>query len=263
MSEIRSKREMDTGLDRIIAKEVSELAFNPTHICPFDNICPQEVIDLFGESNCCSACPYAIRGVAHLPAVSARKDKYKEMMVGSLKLIDQYLSRKPGAQVRSELEHLEHENDRFAREACLLEAIEHQLVQMYENGFEQAMMAKNREEIIRHYQKLDLPEESLLLKRLIDVQNFPDTSSEDLNIRLSHLRHALLMREGNLSALLGIGEDNSVPLATKLALQVSTMVKSGAIDVFELYAASTGDHTAMKRLATIANDAPKLIHMVA
>lgn len=263
MSLSNSKREMDTGLDRIIAKEVSELAFNSTHICPFGNTCPQEVIDLFSEANCCSACPYAIRGVAHLPAVSARKDKYKEMMVGSLSLIDQYVSRKPGAQVRSELEHLEQENDRFAREACLLEVVEQQLVLMYESGLEDSLMVKNREEIIGHYKKLDLPEESRLFKRFIDVQNFPDTSSEDLNIRLSHLRHALLMREGNLSALLGIGENNSVPMATKLALQISTMVKSGAINVFELYEASTGEHAAMKRLATNANESPKLIHMVA
>lgn len=263
MSLSNAKREMDTGLDRIIAKEVSELAFNHTHICPFNNTCPKEVIDLFGEVNCCSACPYAIRGVAHLPAVSARKDKYKELMVGSLKVIERYLTRKPEARTRTELEQLEQENDRFAREACLLEAIEHQLVQMYESGLEQELMVKNKEEIVVHYNKLDLPGEERLLKRLIDVQNFPDTSSEDLNIRLSHLRHALLMREGNLSALLGIGEDNSLPLASKVALQISSMVKSGAIDVFELYAASTGEHEAIKRLATVANDAPKLIQMVA
>ena len=263
MSLSNIKREMDTGLDRIIAKEVSELAFNPTHICPFNNTCPQEVIDLFSESHCCSACPYAIRGVAHLPAISARKDKYKEMMVGSLKLIDQYLSRKPGARVRSELEHLEHENDRFAREACLLEAIEHQLVQMYEDGLEDSLMVKNREEIIGHYQKLNLPEESRLFKRLRDVQNFPDTSSEELNIRLAHLRHALLMREGNITSFLGIGEDSSVPLATKLALQISTMVKSGAVDVFELVEACTGEPGAIMRLATAASEAPKLTHIVA
>lgn len=263
MSLSNAKREMDTGLDRIIAKEVSELAFNHTHICPFNNTCPKEVIDLFGEVNCCSACPYAIRGVAHLPAVSARKDKYKELMVGSLKVIERYLTRKPEARTRTELEQLEQENDRFAREACLLEAIEHQLVQMYESGLDQELMVKNKEEIVVHYSKLDLPGEERLLKRLIDVQNFPDTSSEDLNIRLSHLRHALLMREGNLSALLGIGEDNSLPLASKVALQISSMVKSGAIDVFELYAASTGEHEAIKRLATVANDAPKLIQMVA
>lgn len=263
MSLSNAKREMDTGLDRIIAREVSEFAFNPTHICPFNNTCPKEVIDLLGEPHHCSACPYAIRGIAHLPAISAKKDKYKEMMIGSLRVIDQYLSLSPAARRRSELEHLEHENDRFAREACLLEAIEQQLVYMHESGMEDTLVVKNKEDIVQHYQKLDLPEEALLLKRVIDVQNFPDSSSEDLNMKLAHLRHALLLRDGDLGALLGIGENNRIPMATKLAMQVSTMVKSGAIDVFEIYAASTGEHEAMKQLATVANDAPKLTQMVA
>jgi hypothetical protein len=263
MSLSHAKRDMDTGLDRIIAKEVSELAFNLTHICPFNNICPKEVIDLFGEPNGCSACPFAIRGVAHLPAISARKDKYKELMVSSLKVIEHYLTRKPHARVKSELETLEHENDRFAREACLLEAIEAQLLQMHAMGMEEELMVKNRTDIVEHYQKLALPDEERLLKRLIDVQNFPDSNSEDLSMRLSYLRHALLMREGNLSAFVGIGENHAIPLASKVAMQISSMVKSGAIDVFEVYAASTGEHEAVKRLASPVHSPLQLTQMVA
>ncbi|MDD2059096.1 hypothetical protein NPS58_16840 [Pseudomonas putida] len=257
------KQESDTGLDRIIAKEVSELAFNTTHICPFNNTCPKEVLDLFGEPNCCSACPFAIRGVAHLPAISAKKDKYRELMAGTLNLIQQYLARKPSARISTELEQLEAENDRFAREACLLEAIEIQLVQMYEKGLEQEFMVKDRQEVLRHYERLSLPEEARLLKRLIDVQNFPDASSDDLNMKLAHLRHVLLMKEGDLSKILGVDPDKTTPIANKVAAQISGMVKSGAINEYELFAASSGDLDAIKQLISTPKQTLPLIHMVA
>lgn len=252
----------DNGLDRLIAKEVSELAFNPTHICPFNNICPGEVIALFGEKNCCSACPYAIRGVAHLPAISARKDKYKELLATSLNVIGEYLTRRPAARIRAELEQMELENDRFAREACLLETIEQQLIIMHDNGLDQELAVQNREEIQVHYERLNLTEESGLLKRLIDVQNFPDASSEDLTMRLSHLRHALLIKDGDIATLLGVGDNKSIPIHTKVANQICTMVKSGAIDAFELFGVSAGGEEAIKQLVAQVATAPRLTHMV-
>ncbi|GHS84221.1 hypothetical protein PAGU2196_50550 [Pseudomonas sp. PAGU 2196] len=257
------KRESTTGLDKILAKEVSELAFNTTHICPFNNICPKEVLDLFGEPNCCSACPFAIRGVAHLPAISAKKDKYRELMAGTLTLIQQYVERKPSARISTELEQLESENDRFAREACLLEAIEIQLFQMYEKGLERELMVKDREEIVKHYERFSLPEEAGLLKRLIDVQNFPDVSSEDLSMKLAHLRYILLMKEGDISKLLGIDPDKTTPIATKVSAQISSMVLSGAITPYELFAVSSGDASAIKELISAPDQKLKLTHMVA
>ena len=248
---------------RIIAKEFSELAFNTTHICPFNNTCPKEVLDLFGEPNCCSACPFAIRGVAHLPAISAKKDKYRELMASTLTLIQEYLTRKPSAHIKTELEKLEAENDRFAREACLLEAIENQLVHMYENGMKQELMVKDRQEILQHYERLSLPEESKLLKRLIDVQNFPDASSDDLSMKLAHLRHILLMKEGDFSKILGIDPEKNTSIATKVAAQISGMVNSGAITEYELFAASSGDPDLIKQLVSKPGHTLQLTQIVA
>lgn len=263
MSLSNVKQKSDTGLDRIIAKEFSELAFNTTHICPFNNTCPKEVLDLFGEPNCCSACPFAIRGVAHLPAISAKKDKYRELMASTLTLIQEYLTRKPSAHIKTELEKLEAENDRFAREACLLEAIENQLVHMYENGMKQELMVKDRQEILQHYERLSLPEESKLLKRLIDVQNFPDASSDDLSMKLAHLRHILLMKEGDFSKILGIDPEKNTSIATKVAAQISGMVNSGAITEYELFAASSGDPDLIKQLVSKPGHTLQLTQIVA
>jgi hypothetical protein len=47
-------------IEALIKASANQIAFNRTHICPFNNNCPKEVISaLSGEKNC-SICPYAI-----------------------------------------------------------------------------------------------------------------------------------------------------------------------------------------------------------
>ncbi|MNJ51908.1 hypothetical protein D3C77_472240 [compost metagenome] len=134
---------------------------------------------------------------------------------------------------------------------------------MYEKGLEQEFMVKDRQEVLRHYERLSLPEEARLLKRLIDVQNFPDASSDDLSMKLAHLRHVLLMKEGDLSKILGVDPDKTTPIANKVAAQISGMVKSGAINEYELFAASSGDLDAIKQLISTPKQTLQLTHMVA
>ncbi|MFJ5187574.1 hypothetical protein [Pseudomonas fulva] len=116
---------------------------------------------------------------------------------------------------------------------------------------------------MKHYERFSLPEEAGLLKRLIDVQNFPDVSSEDLSMKLAHLRYILLMKEGDISKLLGIDPDKNTPIATKVSAQISSMVLSGAITPYELFAVSSGDSNAIKELISAPDQKLKLTHMVA
>ncbi|NAW65677.1 hypothetical protein CAG72_10655 [Photobacterium halotolerans] len=48
------------------------LAFNSTHICPFNNNCPTDIkTDSILGLTPCGGCPYSIKTVDHLPAISA------------------------------------------------------------------------------------------------------------------------------------------------------------------------------------------------
>ena len=226
-----------SGIDIIRAKESTTPAYNATHICPFNNICPKEVAEMFGFTNVCAVCPFAIRGVDHLPAISAEKDKYKELMVGVLKMIDDLLQRKPENRNEVELEKLEREHDHFARQAVVLEAIEMQLVEMANSGQRNELVVQKKEEIIGHYQRITVGDNEKLLKRLVDAQNFPDLNSPDLDCRLAYLRSVLLMQSGDLKEYLGIQYRSSGTVATQLAGQISSMVSAGAIDVFDVYSA--------------------------
>lgn len=223
------------GLDLIRAKDVTEFAFNATHICPFNNTCPQEVIQMLGATNACALCPYAVRGVEHIPAIGAQKDQYKEFMVGILTMIQELLRRKPDQRSEEDMEKLEREHDHYARQAVMLEALELQLIEMTNNGQANALIAKNGQEIIGHYKKIQIDSDSKLLKRIIDTQNFPDLTSPDLDCRLSVLRGTLLMYQGDMREHLKIGQHDDFTPSSKAATLISSLVRNESMSTMEIY----------------------------
>ncbi|WP_318865732.1 hypothetical protein, partial [Pseudomonas soli] len=90
-------REGQSGLEVLRAKRYTKLAYNLCHICPFDNRCPEEVVKQLGAGRPCVLCPYAIRGVDHLPAICAEKDKSKEIMREILDKLREYRALKASA----------------------------------------------------------------------------------------------------------------------------------------------------------------------
>lgn len=70
----------DGGLSVMTLANVSSLAFNRTHICPFNNECPRGIIKSIGEKNC-SECLYAITTTNHLPSIAAKIRKLSEDIV--------------------------------------------------------------------------------------------------------------------------------------------------------------------------------------
>lgn len=223
------------GLDLIRAKDVTDFAFNATHICPFNNICPKEVIDMLGTANACALCPFAVRGVDHLPAIGAQKDQYKELMLGVLNLIQELLLRKQEHRSPADMERLEREHDHYARQAVMLEAIELQLVEMANNGQHNFLIAKNSQEIVGHYKLLKLESRSNLLKRLIDTQSFPDLTSPDLDCRLSMLRGSLLMHKGDIRSHLMIEGGAGFTPTSKASSLISSLVRAKTLNTFDIY----------------------------
>lgn len=226
-------REDQSGVALLRARRYSRLAYNLTHICPFDNNCPKEILAQFGVGKFCSLCPFAIRGVDHLRAISAEKDKNKEIMVGLLKKIDAYRRRSPHARNKQELEDLEVEYDKFAREAFALEAIEQQLYMMSISGQDSRLFAVESGELVEHLRRVNLTDSEFLIKRLIDVQNFPDLTSPLLDNKFAYMRAALLMKEGgSFEELLQLSQDAP---ADALGAQIKSMISAGALEVAELF----------------------------
>ncbi|EOA9037558.1 hypothetical protein ACIMS2_005003 [Vibrio harveyi] len=58
-------------IEVLIHASSNEIAFNRTHICPFNNNCPKEVIAALLGEKCCAICPYAIISTDHAVAISS------------------------------------------------------------------------------------------------------------------------------------------------------------------------------------------------
>ena len=112
---------------------------------------------------------------------------------------------------------------------------------MANSGQRNELVVQKKEEIIGHYQRTTVGDNEKLLKRLVDAQNFPDLTSPDLDSRLAYLRGILQMQPGNLKEHLGIQYRSAGTAATQLAGQINSMVNSGAIDAFDVYAAFEGE----------------------
>jgi hypothetical protein len=220
--------EDQNGLELLRAKRYTKLAFNNCHICPFDNRCPKEVVAKIGPNNPCALCPYAIRGIDHLPAVSAEKDKAKEIMLGVLDKIQQFRALKPKARNPQILENLNVEYDHFAREAYALEAIEQQLYQMGQTGDGESFFLQEKDGLVAHFQRVELSEVGHVLKRLVDVQNFPDLSSPRLDAQFAQMRMRMLVSHGKYDELL---KPSSKPQSHQLASQIASMMSAGALSV--------------------------------
>ncbi|KWS24841.1 hypothetical protein AL062_00320 [Pseudomonas syringae pv. syringae] len=223
------------GVDLIRLEEATELAFNSTHICPFGNNCTVEAIAIVGGPNYCAGCPFAIRGAIHLPAISAQKDKYKELMLGVLGMIRELLSRTSEHRSAADLERLEQEHDHFASQALLLEAIELQLVEISQQGDGKSFMVQRRGEVVEQYARFGLPEEAQLIKRLVDAQTFPDLNSSVLESQLALMRCELLMDGPDARNKLRITSHPGRSAAHHMGALIGSMVTSGAIDEFDVY----------------------------
>ncbi|PHN17222.1 hypothetical protein [Pseudomonas sp. ICMP 561] len=225
-------KEDQTGIEVMRAKKGTGFAFNPTHICPFNNKCPKEVIEELGAGRPCGLCQYAIRGVSHLPAISAEKDKFKEEMAAVLRKLKHYKNLKRSATDRQVIENLNQDHDTYAREAYSCEAIEQQLYQMALGGQHSGFFVARKDELLEHFKRVELTDAEYVVKRLIDVQNFPDATSSELDTKFAYLRAVLLMREGDLESVLSVSEHTP---GVALASQIGSMVNSGAMDVMDVF----------------------------
>jgi hypothetical protein len=62
---------MQSPIEAIVQASANEIAINRTHICPFNNECPKEVVAALLGEKCCAICPYAIICSGCAVAISA------------------------------------------------------------------------------------------------------------------------------------------------------------------------------------------------
>lgn len=232
-----------SGIDILIAKKHGVLALNPTHICPFNNTCPSEVVKKFGLMKPCALCPYSIRGRMHLDAISAEKFKNRDLMKEYAAKIKAYKKRPKKGQIPEELEKLEAHVDHTNCESAALEAIEKQLVHLY-NTNSDGLMVQNKDDVIGFLKAIEMDGSDYLLKRLCDAQVFPDTTTSSMQRKFAYLRHKLVKASGkNLDELDFSDEEEHVLISS----QIKSMMAINGLTVKDIYNIAKNDQKIPER----------------
>lgn len=220
-----------TGIEVVKARKHTKLAFNDTHTCPFNNTCPTEIVNQYGMGRPCSVCPYAIRSVKNLPAISAAKDRAFEMTLYFKSKINEYTKRGDILD-NGDLIRVQEEYDHAVRDFQALEFTEHQLALMSQQGSDEKFLVADGKALINHYKKIDVNAPEYIFKRLLDVQNFPSQDSPGIQAKFALLRRKLLVYQGDIQGLL---EDRSEAESDLLGAQLQNMMLSTGMTVSDIY----------------------------
>jgi len=223
-----------TGIEVLKAKKFTKLAFNDTHICPFNNYCPTEVIKDYGVNRPCNLCPYALRGCHHLPAISAAKDRSFELAKSIKEKINEYKRLSKAQKSQVVIDQLTEECDRALNDAFSLELAERKLYEMHKRGMTDSYIASEPEAIKIHYKKVEVTGADHLLKRLVDIQSFPSLDSPRVQAKFAFTRKKLLLMDGDFK---GLFSPNTEPESNLLISKIKEMMSVhnlSAEDIFTL-----------------------------
>lgn len=179
---------IEDGVDLLRARKSIALAANPTHFCPFDNKCPQEIVEEFGDFQPCAICPYAISGINHLPAISAAKDTMYEKFIEEKENLSTMRNDRPDA--LDTIAEIENRCSQLAIYAAGWEYREKDIfskVDGIKKGFDEGLYTVGKPEFIsnmleRHSIKASA-EAPYVAKRLRDCKAFPLTETKTINAK--------------------------------------------------------------------------------
>ncbi len=99
---------------------------------------------------------------------------------------------------------------------------------MATDGDVKSLFLTDKKGLTAHYKKIHLSEGEHLLKRLIDVQNFPDVNSARLDQKFAYMRGMMLVQQGKFEELLRV---DPRPPSHQLSSQIASMLTAGVLNV--------------------------------
>lgn len=190
-----------TGIEVLRETGAQGAVFNKTEICPYGNRCPGELVKQIGAAGRCSLCPYAVRSIDHLPAVTAKYRQVGEMLHD----VEDRINDESGASLTlDEYDSLGHERARLAEDLAAWRLVEEVLEitrQRIEAGASNARWVVQKPEIVElHLKKARFPsqETEYVLARLIESESYPTLESPQIRAKFDLMRRQLLANMGDV-----------------------------------------------------------------
>lgn len=179
-----------------------KFSYESTHICPFNGICPKDVV----EKNIyhkCHICPYAIRTVDHLPAICAiRRKLLEDIEEIEILLGNDKITNKKMMELQDKRKNCGEELAAYSIIRQILDNNLHDLKKCGENhyfAFKPKALQKNIE--ANSFSSLD-ENEKYIIDRIQEVNNFPDLESDMIKAKVRMVTSKILASTGNIRELI-------------------------------------------------------------
>jgi hypothetical protein len=201
-----TKDDVLSGIKAAKQRPIDSLAFMPTHICPFGNQCPADVMkDLGavpGSRTPCGGCYYSIKTVDHLPRIHG----LIRVLTDECSELESHIAeaRKNGASPQSLLQKANHRKF-LASEIISWSVTAHCLEQMHSEIKTRSSFLLERPEIIsEHLEKLDFGDQSLsnLIARTAEAKSQAEYFTPHLKQQIMVARNKLLAFTGDFNRML-------------------------------------------------------------
>lgn len=181
--------------DLLIKPELN-LSYSSTHICPYNGICPKEVIDK-GIYHKCHACPYAIRSVDHLPAICAKSRQLLENIEHiENDIIDfQGLDNKKKIELQNQRKNLVEELATYSIIRSFLDSKLNILKEKHDEG----MYSYKAKSILKKAYKSSFSSgnNEYLIERMKEIKDFPELDSDFIRSKIKVLTAKIMIKTGN------------------------------------------------------------------
>lgn len=214
-----------SGLKEVKKQALETLAFQGTHICPFNLKCPPDIVKdlkaIQGIRRPCGGCYYSVKTVDHMPRISAHIRSLTDEATELKDYIDE--AKKGGASIESLRPKAEYR--RFLADEIAAWTISlHCLEQMLENIKDRDHFLVERPEmVLQHIESVVFEEHSLqsLMARIAEAKNHSEFFTPQLKGQVLLARNLLIARTGDFQRALG-----EIPRGSKLLDEFRGIVRS-------------------------------------
>ena len=233
---IMAGEETKPGVEIIFERDITQIAYNLTEICPYNNLCPDHIVKHISGFRRCSLCPAAIRCIDHLPAVvAAVRNTFDNMLELNKRIIK---LKSVGPSVDKELEQAEVDRQRSAEELAGWQICENILEvarkKAVENDHKATWVVEKPEILIQSLQRIEIrdSDRNFILARLMEAISYPGFKNPKTERQFDMLRRRALFVSGQVDAAL----DLEVPAdaAIECVGQLRSIVKAKNLEVSDV-----------------------------
>lgn len=203
--ERETKDSVLSGIKAAKQRPIDSLAFMPTHICPFCNQCPEDVVKdldaIPGSRMPCGGCYYSIKTVDHLPRIHG----HIRVLTDECNELANHIAeaRKNGASPESLVQKANHRKF-LASEIISWSATAHCLEQMHnEIKTRTSFLIEKPEILTEHFERLELDGQNFsnLIARTAEAKSHAEFFTPQLNHQIVIARNRLLAFTGDFNRL--------------------------------------------------------------